>query len=240
MTDQRVALVTGSSSGIGAATARRLSAEGFAVIVNSATSVSAGQTLASTLPIATYIQADVANPADAQRLIDEAIQTYGRLDVLVNNAGTTASIPHADLAAATPEVWQRILAVNVIGTWQVTTAAAKAMTAGSHIINITSTAGSRPVGSSIPYAASKAALNHMTRLLANALGPDIQVNAVAPGLIETPWTADFTETAAVVRGLAPLRRVGQPDEVAATILGLINSPYLTGEVVHVDGGAHLI
>jgi ketoreductase RED2 len=114
------------------------------------------------------------------------------------------------------------------------------MVTGGHIINISSTAGSRPVGSSVPYAVSKAAVNHMTRLLANVLGPKIQVNAVAPGLIETPWTADFTETAAVVQALAPLRRVGQPDEVAATILGLINSPYLTGVVVHVDGGAHLI
>jgi NADP-dependent 3-hydroxy acid dehydrogenase YdfG len=172
--------------------------------------------------------------------LDETLERHGRLDVLVNNAAVTVSIPHADLAAATPEAWERILMVNVVGTWQVTVAAAAVISAGGHIINVTSTAGSRPVGSSIPYAVSKAALNHMTRLLATVLGPGIQVNAVAPGLIETPWTAGFTETASAVRTLAPLRRVGQPSEVAATILGLIQSPYLTGEVIHVDGGAHLI
>lgn len=242
MNEQRVAIVTGSSSGIGEATARRLTAEGFVVVVNSATSVAAGEALAADLVGASYVQADIANPQDAQRLIDTTVARYGRLDVLVNNAGTTVEIPHGELTSATADIWTNILSVNVIGTWQVTVAAISAMTHGGHVINISSVAGSRPVGSSIPYAVSKAALNHMTRLLANVVGPSIQVNAIAPGLIATPWTdtESFAEVASAIRGAAPLRRVGQPEEIAAAILGVLNSPYMTGEVLHVDGGVHLM
>ncbi len=240
MSIERVAIVTGSTSGIGEATAQALSGAGYAVVINSATSRSAGEALAGRLPNATYVQADIANAADAQRLVDEAMRRHGRLDTLINNAGVTVPIAHSDLDAVTSEVWHRILNVNVIGTWQITTAAAAVMSAGSHIINITSTAGSRPVGSSIPYAVSKAALNHMTRLLATALGPDLQVNAIAPGLIDTPWTAEFVDAATTVRDRAPLRRIGQPVEIAAAVLGLLGSPYITGEVIHVDGGAHLL
>lgn len=240
MSNQPVAVVTGSSSGIGEATARALAADGFTVVINSATSVEAGERLAAELAGASYVQADIANPADAQRLIDTTLERHQRLDVLVNNAGTTESIPHADLDAVATEHWQRILGVNVIGTWQVSVVAVKAMGGSGHIINISSTAGSRPVGSSIPYAVSKAAVNHMTRLLANTLGPAIRVNAVAPGLIATPWTKDFTDTADLVTARAPLRRVGQPDDVAFAVLGLVNAPYITGEVIHVDGGANLI
>ncbi len=237
----KVALVTGSSSGIGEAVARSLAAEGASVVVNSATSVEAGERVARDLPDATYVQADVAGEGAARELIDAAVATYGRLDVLVNNAGTTVVIPHHDLEAVTPDVWRRILEVNVIGTWQVTVAALphlRASGAGS-VVNVTSLAGVRQTGSSIPYAASKAALNHVTRLLANVVGPDVRVNAVAPGLVDTPWTADWDTVREVVRSSAPLQRSGRPEDIAEVVLGLVRSAYTTGQVVVVDGGLGL-
>jgi ketoreductase RED2 len=237
----RVALVTGSASGIGAATARALARAGASVVVNSRSSREAGEALASELG-GRYVQADVAEDTQARALVEEAAAVHGRLDVLVNNAGTTVRIPHADLEAATPEVWRRILDVNVLGAWNVTVAAVphlRRAPGGGCVVNITSLAGVRPVGSSIPYAVSKAALNHLTLLLANVLGPEVRVNAVAPGLVDTPWTADWDAERAAVRAGAPLRRSGSPDDVAAAVLGVVASPYQTGTVVLVDGGLHL-
>jgi ketoreductase RED2 len=237
----QVALVTGSSSGIGAATARRLASAGATVVVNSVHSVEAGRALADELPGATYVQADVADEGEAARMVEEAVAAHGRLDVLVNNAGTTEVIPHADLEAATPAVWRRIFDVNVIGTWQVTVAAVPHLRASGRgqVVNVSSLAGERPTGSSIPYACSKAALSHMTRLLANSLGPDVRVNAVAPGLVDTPWTAEWDTVRAYVGAQAPLQRSGRPEDVAEVIIGLVRSAYVTGEVVIIDGGLHL-
>ena len=179
--------------------------------------------------------------ADAVRLIEEVVAAHGRLDILVNNAGTTAVIPHNDLEAASPDVWRRIFDTNVIGTWQVTVAAVPHLRMSGHgqVVNVSSLAGERPVGSSIPYACSKAALSHMTRLLANTLGPDIRVNAVAPGLVDTPWTADWTVVREFVKSQAPLQRSATPEDVAEVIMGLARSNYVTGEVVLVDGGLSL-
>ena len=148
----RVALVTGSSSGIGAAIAGTFAGRGARVVVNSVSSVAEGQQLAASLPGATYIQADVADPAQARHLVDATVGQHGRLDIVVNNAGTTTVIPHHDLDAATTEIWERILAVNVLGTWNVTQAAVPHLraTGDGVILNITSVAGVRPVGSSIP------------------------------------------------------------------------------------------
>jgi ketoreductase RED2 len=236
-----VALVTGSTSGIGAATARALAAEGVQVVVNSARSVDAGEQLAAELPGARYVQADVSDAGQAAALVEAAVATHGRLDILVNNAGTTMVIPHHDLEAATPEVWRRILEVNVIGTWQVTTAAVPHLRAAGDaaVVNVSSIAGHHATGSSIPYAASKAAVSHMTVLLANVLGPDVRVNAVAPGLVDTPWTADWDVVRAAVRQMAPLKRSGTPEDVAAVVVALADARYMTGEVVLVDGGLHL-
>ncbi|MEU5045322.1 SDR family NAD(P)-dependent oxidoreductase [Streptomyces griseorubiginosus] len=242
MTDKPVALVTGSSSGIGEAVVRRLSAAGMRVVVNSARSAEAGRKLAESLPDALYVQADISEQSDAGRLVATAVEHFGQLDVLVNNAGTTRRIPHSDLDAVTPEIWREILDVNLIGTWQTTVAAVPhlARSKDASVVNISSVAGSRPAGSSIPYAVSKAAIEHLTRLLAGVLGPGIRVNAVAPGLIETPWTKDFTDIAQFVRETTPLRRVGLPEDVAEAVLAMAGATYTTGTVQLVDGGAHLI
>jgi ketoreductase RED2 len=234
-------LITGSSSGIGASTAHRFAALGATVVINSSISVDAGKALAAELPDASYVQADVADEQQARRLVDDVVARHGRLDVLVNNAGTTQVIPHTDLEAASSEVWRRIFDVNVIGTWQVTVAAVAHLRSSGHgqVINVSSLAGERPTGSSIPYACSKAAVSHMTRLLANTLGPDIRVNAVAPGLVDTPWTADWGAVREFVSAQAPLQRTASPEDVAEVIVGLARAAYVTGEVVLVDGGLHL-
>jgi ketoreductase RED2 len=240
-TDARVVLVTGSSSGIGAAVARSFAAEGAKLVINSSSSVDAGTSLAAELPDAFYVRADIADGVQVNALLAEVDERCGRLDVLVNNAGTTVRIDHADLDAVTGEVWQRILNVNIVGTWNVVRAAVPLMrrSGGGSVINITSLAGVRPAGSSIPYAVSKAGLNHMTRLLANVLGPQIRVNAVAPGLIDTPWTAAWHDVRGVVEAMAPLKRSGVPNDVATVCLSLARAEYVTGEVVIVDGGLHL-
>ena len=234
--------MTGSSVGIGAACARRFAAEGATVVVNSVANVEAGERVAAELPSASYCRADVADSAEVAALLDHVAQRHGRLDLLVNNAGTTQVIPHADLDAATPEVWRRILDVNLIGTWLVTVAALPLLRASDQgqVINVSSIAGRRATGSSIPYACSKAAVDHLTRLLANTLGPDIRVNAVAPGLVDTPRTLEWDGPRDFVSAAAPLRRIATPDDVADVIHGVACSTYMTGEVVLVDGGLSLV
>ncbi len=234
----KVALVTGSSRGIGAATARCLANAGARVVINSSSSTGAGEALAAELPDALYIQGNVADETEARTLIEETVERCGRLDVLVNNAGVTRRIRHSDFMAATPEIWRNIFDVNVIGLWQVTVASIPHLreAGDASIINIASLAGMRPGGSSIPYAVSKAAVCHLTRLLANVLGPDIRVNAVAPGLIDTDLTTNRTTLRERVGAEAPLRRVGTAEEVAEAVLATLSMRYMTGEIVVVDGG----
>jgi len=235
-----VVVVTGSSSGIGEAIARAFAGAGASVLVNSATSVDAGRAVADALPDALYVRADITDESQCSALVAAATGRWGRIDTLVNNAGATEVIAHHDLAAADLSVWRRIFEVNVFGTWAMTCAAVPALReAKGSIVNITSVAGLRPTGSSIPYASSKAALNHQTVLLAKVLGPDIRVNAVAPGLIDTPWTADWDLVRRVVTEIAPLKRSGQPDDVAPLVLALATLPYVTGQIVAVDGGLTL-
>jgi ketoreductase RED2 len=237
----KVAVVTGSSSGIGEAVVRSLARAGASVVVNSARSVTEGQKVANSLPRASYVQADVADDAACEALVAATLAEFGRLDILVNNAGTTQVIPHADLDAATDEIWQRIFNVNVLGTWHMTRASVPALraTADGAVINVTSVAGQRPSGSSIPYAVSKAGVNHMTLLLAKVLGPQIRVNAVAPGLVETPWTAGWDEIRETVRRQSPLQRVAVPEDVAEAVMGLVLARFVTGQVLAVDGGMAL-
>jgi NAD(P)-dependent dehydrogenase (short-subunit alcohol dehydrogenase family) len=240
-----VALVTGSTSGIGAAIARRLSSEGFSVVLHSRSSVETGQALARELGSATYIQADLADDADRVRLIREAVATWGRLDVLVNNAGISRVIPHTDLAAATPAVWSELYEVNVIAPFRLIAEAEPALRDAvrrgrpGSVINVSSHAGVRPKGASIPYSATKAALNHMTRLLAISLAPDIRVNAVAPGLVDTPLTADWTQAQELWKTRAPMQRSARPEDIAQAVAMLVASDYLTGEILLSDGGLNL-
>ena len=233
----QVVAVTGSSSGIGAATAHAFAASGASVLVNSARSVAEGEAVAASLPDALYVQGDIAEEGVPERLVAAALERWGRLDTLVNNAGTTAVIPHHDLQAASVDVWRRIFEVNVFGTWAMSVAAMPAFReARGSIVNVASVAGVRPTGSSIPYTASKAALNHMTLLLAKVVGPEVRVNAVAPGLVDTPWTEDWDVIREAVRQIAPLKRSGQPEDVAQMILALAGATYVTGQVVVIDGG----
>jgi len=239
--DGKVVLVTGSSSGIGEAAAQHFADAGATVVINSATSVAAGEAVASRLPGATYCQADVSDPAAAAALVDHVLSAHGRLDVLVNNAGTTKVIPHHDLDAITDEVFRRIIDVNLFGTWQLTHLALphlKAHGDGS-VVNVTSVAGVRATGSSIPYAVSKAALNHLTVLLANVVGPEVRMNAVAPGLVRTPWTEDWGPIHDMIGERAPLGRSGEPDDIAEVIVDVAGAAYLTGQVIVVDGGLTL-
>ncbi|WP_321902334.1 SDR family oxidoreductase [Paraburkholderia tropica] len=244
-TPQPVALVTGSTSGIGAAIARRLHADGHSVILHSRSSAETGEAMARELGNAAYVQADLANDADRTRLIREAAAVWGRLDVLVNNAGISRVIPHDDLAAATPEVWQELNEVNVVAPFRLVTEAlpmlreAAARGKAGCVVNVSSHAGVRPKGASIPYAASKASLNHVTRLLALTLAPDVRVNAVAPGLVDTPLTAQWTQAQALWRERSPMRRAASPEDIAQAVSLLVASDYLTGEILLSDGGLNL-
>ncbi|HEY5112063.1 MAG TPA: SDR family oxidoreductase [Acidimicrobiales bacterium] len=233
----RVVLVTGSTSGIGLATAKRFAESGDVVVFNSVHSVEAGERLARETPLSHYVQANIAVAEDCARLIADVLERCGQIDVLVNNAGVTKLIAHKDLEAASVDIWREIFEVNVFGTWQLSVAAMPALreSRGS-IVNVSSMAGLRPTGSSIPYAASKAALNHLTTLLAKVVGPDVRVNAVAPGLIDTPWTEDWDAVRGFVQAVAPLKRSGTPDDVADVIVALATTSYVTGQVVVVDGG----
>ncbi len=237
----RVAIVTGSSSGIGEQTARRLSDIGVTVVVNSASSVTAGQAVADSLPgPSMYVQGDISKPDDVHGLVERTIDTYGRLDYLINNAGWTTTIAHDDLDALTDEIFRRTFEVNVFGTWALTKLAIPHLRKSDDpcIVNITSIAGLRPVGSSMAYAMAKAALNHMTVLLAKSYGP-IRVNAVAPGLVATPWTADWDRLHAGVAATSPMGRSATPDDCAEAVLALIRNTYTTGEIFVVDGGVTL-
>jgi ketoreductase RED2 len=170
-------------------------------------------------------------------MVEAALARWGRIDTLVNNAGTTAVIPHQDLETASVDVWRRIFEVNVFGTWSMSLAALPALReARGSVVNVASVAGLRPTGSSIPYAASKAALNHLTVLLAKVVGPEVRVNAVAPGLIDTPWTEDWDLVRQAVQEATPLKRTGQPEDVAEVVLSLARFSYVTGQIVAIDGG----
>jgi NAD(P)-dependent dehydrogenase (short-subunit alcohol dehydrogenase family) len=242
---ERVALVTGSTSGIGAAIARRLVGEGMTVALHSRASTAAGEALARELGRASYTQADLSEETSARRLVDAVRDKHGRLDVLVNNAAQSGIIPHGELKKATAEVWRHLYEVNVIAPWLLIAEAEEMLRESARggrpasVVNISSHAGVRPKGASIPYAASKAALNHVTRLLAMTLAPAIRVNAVAPGLVNTPMTAGWTELQEMWRTRAPMRRAARPEEIADVVAMLIASDYVTGEVIVADGGLNL-
>jgi ketoreductase RED2 len=235
-------IVTGSSSGIGAAIARRLAGLGAGIVVNSASSVQAGQRIAAELNDAVYVQGDIGDPATATALVDAVEKRWGRLDGLVNNAGVTVDVPMPDIGAVTVDHWDKVLRTNVIGTFLVSQAALPLLRRADDgwIVNISSVAGVRQTGSSLPYAVSKAALNHLTAIMAKHAQDQVRVNAVAPGLVATPWTEQWDERKAGVELIAPLHRVATPQDIADACLALITTRYVTGQTLVVDGGLGLM
>jgi len=235
------AIVTGSSSGIGLGIATRLHEQGWRVVLNGFESEQEGGDAAAALAGSVYLDADLSQPEQARALTQTAIDEWGRLDALINNAGIAIPIEHGDLDAVTDEIWNRILAVNLTGVWNTCKAAMPHLRQSTgQIVNNASLAGLRPMGSSIPYAVSKAAVIHLTELLAKACGPEVRVNAVAPGFIDTPLTHDWDGLRTFVQNNAPARRLGQPDDVAQAVLGLLSMDYVTGVVIPVAGGLQLI
>ena len=248
----RVAVVTGSSAGVGRATAERLARMGAQVVVNYAHSQSdAEQTVAAITAAggaAHAFRADVGDAEQCRALIESAVDAYGALHILVNNAGATHFIPHRELDRVTDEVWDEIMAVNVKGTFNCTRAAAPHMRAAGEgaVVNVASVAGIGGGGSSIPYAASKAAIIAITKSLARVLGPEVRVNCVAPGFIDTRWLRGgmgeqrFEQAKAGLTERSPLRGVATPESCADAILGFIESNvFVTGQTLVVDGGASL-
>ena len=237
---ERVALITGSTSGIGAATARRLARDGYCVALHSRRSADVGKRMAAELKGASYHQADLADEAATRGLVADVVKRHGRLDVLVNNAGESIRIPHADLKAATPAVWRRMLDINLIAPFVLITEAEPALRCSKgSIVNIGTHSGVRPKGASIPYATAKAGLHHVTRLLALALAPDIRVNAVAPGLVDPPMAAGWPEATELWNTKAPMRRSAKPEDIADLVAALCANDYVTGEIIIADGGLNL-
>lgn len=249
MADNKVAVITGSATGVGAATARQLAAKGWNVAINYSRSEDDARATAAAcekLGAETIVsKVDVREDADCRRFVDEAVGKWGRLDALVNSAGWTSFTNHADLEALTSEAFERTLMVNVLGPYQMVRAAEPHLRAAGQasVVNVSSIGGITSSGSSHAYAASKAALNSLTRSLARVMGPEIRVNAVCPGFIEGRWLEDamgkerldtFRE---VYKGSSPLARTATPDDVAHYILFFIeDAPLTTGEVLMLDAG----
>jgi 3-oxoacyl-[acyl-carrier protein] reductase len=247
----KAAVVTGGGTGVGRATALELARRGCSVLVNYSRSADeAEQTAAEVRALGVKgvaVRADVADDAECRRMMDAAVRELGRLDVLVQSAGTTVFIPHGDLDAVKDEDWSRIFKVNVQGAFQCARAAKAAMlaTGDGEIVNVASTAGIVAVGSSIPYCASKAALINLTLALARVLAPKIRVNAVAPGFVTGRWLkeglgAAYETVKAARERKAVLGRVSDPEDIADAILSLITgSDLVTGQVLVCDGGTAL-
>src|SRR5258707_2907924 len=229
----KAVIVTGSSSGIGAAVARRLSCLGAGIVVNSASSAEAGQRIAAELGDAVYVQGDVGDPATAAALVCAAEQRWGRLDGLVNTAGVTVDVPLQDIAAVPGDHWDKVQRTNVVGPFLVSQAALPLLRRAEDgwIINITSLAGIRQTGSSLPYAVSKAALNHLTAIMAKHADGGVRVNAVAPGLVATPWTPEWHDRKAGDGLIAPLDRGATPQDIDRTWLAIVSTRHATGETL---------
>ena len=249
----KAAIVTGGGTGLGAATARGLAARGANVVVNYSRSAEAAEATAAACREAgveaVAVQADVAVDADCRRLVDDAVRAFGRLDILINNAGITKPADQTDLDALTPEDFERLYRVNLIAPYLMTRAARSALEASGvgSVVMVSSVAGVTGVGSSTAYAATKGALNTMTLSLARSLAPKIRVNAVCPGFIEsgwfTKWNGAETEKflSDVMKEQTPLKAASRPEDIAGTILFLASpqSAHMTGEHLLIDAGMHL-
>ena len=242
MEQRRVALVTGSATGIGRAVAWRFAERGFAVTVNYSRSKGEAEETAEGVRSrggeAIVVQADVSDDAAVRAMVGRTVEAFGGLDVLVNNAATTYFVPHTDLDGLTGQVWDDILDVNLKGTFFGCRAAMPHLKGrNGNIVNIASVAGVAGSGSSIAYAASKGAVITLTKSLARAFAPEVRVNAVAPGPVQTRWLADHQDMIESAMMHTPLKRPATPDDVAAVALFLADETSLmTGQVLVVDGG----
>ena len=248
---RKAAIVTGSGTGVGAATALALANRGYDVLINYSKSerdakeaeAACREAGADTL----LMRGDVAVDADCRALAEAAIAKWGRLDALVNNAGVSTFTGSANWDALDAGVFQRILGVNVLGTFQMVRACVPHLkAAGGAIVNVSSIAGALGIGSSVPYIASKGAVNSMTLYLARALAPEIRVNAVCPGLITTRWFVDgigkeaYETLKAGYEQATPLGRACSAEDVAEAVLWLIEGARtVTGELILLDSGMHL-
>ncbi len=244
----RAAIVTGAGTGVGRATALALARRGCSVLVNYSRSREAAEKTAAEARAlgvtAIAHRCDVADDVGCRAMVEAAVAAFGRLDVLVNNAGTTSFIPHAELEKVTAEEWDRILSVNLKGPFQMARAAKPALEDGDggEVVNVSSVAGIIGTGSSIPYCASKAALNNLTITLARVLAPRIRVNAVAPGFIAGDWLETglgpaYAPVKKAMEARAPLGKVCTAEDVSDAILSLINgSDMVTAQVLAVEGG----
>ena len=247
----KVAIVTGSSAGVGAEVAQQLAARGVHVVVNYSASQAEGEAVLAACNEKTesiLVQANVAEDDQCRKLAKAAMDQWGRIDFLVNNAGISKFAGHHDLEALSADDFMDIYQVNVIGAYQMIRACAPAMQehGKGSVVNVSSIAGVAGIGSSVAYAASKGALNTMTISLARALGPAIRVNAVCPGMIDTRWLRNglgqelFTMVYDDMKNKVPLQRVSEPADIAEPILYfLLQSGMTTGETMLVDGGYHL-
>ena len=243
-----VALVTGAATGIGRSASIALAKNGYDVVINYSRSEDAAKITAQDAEAAgakTLLhRCDVSDDAGVRAMLAATEKEFGRLDVLINNAGTTVNVEPKNLEEMTVDGWNRVFAVNVLGVFLVTRAAAPLLKKSPNgcIVNTCSIAGLRPSAQPLPYAASKAAVANLTKTLANALGPQIRVNAVAPGWIEGEWMkrtlAENYEGLMTRRAkYTPLKRCCTEDDVADSMLSLIlHNRFVTGEIIIVDGG----
>lgn len=248
---RKTALVTGSATGVGAATALGFARRGYDVVVNYSKSRDEAEATAAACREAgadvLLAQADVALDADCRRLVQSALERWGRLDALVNNAGITSFAGAANWDAIDAETFQRIVGVNALGTLQMIRAAAAPLAAAQGaIVNVSSVAGALGIGSSVAYIASKGAVNSMTLYFARALAPQVRVNAVCPGLITTRWFSEgigeqgYAKVKAGFEASAPLARASTAEDVAEAVLWLAaGAPTVTGELILIDSGVHL-
>ena len=241
---KKVAIVTGSSSGIGEATARLLAKRGWAVVINYSKSKVAAEKIAKECGDAIAVKADVADDAQCRALVKAAIDKWGRLDALVNNAGSTKFVAHNDLDGLSSDDFLSIYATNVVAPFQMCRAAAAELkkTKGA-VVNVSSLAALLGTGSCMAYAASKGALNTMSFSMARVLAPEVRVNVLAPGFVDTPWLATgygdrYPKIKAAYEGIAPLGSVAKPEDVADAIAWLASdrASYVTGLALVVDGG----
>jgi 3-oxoacyl-[acyl-carrier protein] reductase len=238
------ALVTGGGTGLGRAISLALAAEGMDVAVNYSRSAAEAEATVADLRAtgrqALAIQADVADDSQVRRMVDSAAAELGRLDLLVNNAGMTVFVPFGDLEGMLESDWDRIMAVNAKAPWLCARACAPVMrrTGGGQVINITSVSGVRPGGSCIAYSVSKGATEMLTRALALALAPDIAVNSIAPGLMDTRWGRLWGDEHFERQAKANLLgRIPSLEDIAATAVFLATNRSVTGRTLIVDGGA---